>query len=138
MKRLHVSVGVADLEESVRFYNALFGAEPTLVKTDYAKWMLDDPRVNFAITTREGGLGVGHLGIQSETREELNEVFERVADTGRAVFDEGDTSCCYANSTKQWVDDPQGVAWETFLTHEQVADFGAVPEHPEACCQPAS
>ncbi|MEM1439774.1 MAG: ArsI/CadI family heavy metal resistance metalloenzyme [Pseudomonadota bacterium] len=138
MKRLHVSVGVADLEESLRFYSALFGAEPTLVKTDYAKWMLDDPRVNFAITTREGGLGVGHLGIQSETQEELVEVFGRVADTGRAIFDEGDTSCCYANSTKQWVDDPQGVVWETFQTHEQVADFGATPKRPEACCQPSS
>ena len=139
MKRLHVSIGTADLDESVRFYSALFGCEPTVLKPDYAKWMLDDPRVNLAVTTKEGGEGVAHLGIQAETRGELAEMFERVAATGADVFDEGDTTCCYATSTKQWVDDPQGVAWEHFLTHGESAAFGQVPERPaEApCCNPA-
>ena len=136
MKRLHVSIGTADLDESVRFYKALFGSEPTVLKPDYAKWMLDDPRVNFAVTTKEGGHGVAHLGIQAESREELTELFGRVAATGADVFDEGDTTCCYAESTKQWVDDPQGVTWENFLTHGASADFGHVPERPSRapCC----
>lgn len=139
MKRLHVSIGTNDLDASIRFYNALFGAEPTILKSDYAKWMLDDPRVNFAVTTKEGGLGVAHLGIQAESPEELEDLFGRVAGTGGPVFDEGETTCCYANSKKQWVDDPQGVTWETFLTHGASAAFGHVPERPSkpACCDAA-
>lgn len=140
MKRLHVSIGTADLDESVRFYKALFGIEPTVLKDDYAKWMLDDPRVNFAVTTKEGGQGVAHLGIQAESPAELEELFGRVAATGAAVFDEGETTCCYAQSKKQWVDDPQGVTWEHFLTHGESETFGQVPERPAAapCCDAAS
>ena len=140
MKRLHVNIGVADIEQSVRFYSTLFAAEPTVREDDYAKWMLDDPRVNFAITTREGGLGVSHLGIEAESETELDEVFERAAATGGRHLDEGTTNCCYARSTKQWVQDPQGVHWEAFLTHGRTAAFGqspdweAPPQSSAACC----
>ena len=140
MKRLHVNVGVADIEQSVRFYSTLFAAEPTVLERDYAKWMLDDPRVNFAITTREGGVGVSHLGIEAENESELGEVFGRVAATGGHSLDEGTTNCCYARSTKRWVQDPQGVHWEAFLTHARTAAFGhspdwqAPPRAAASCC----
>lgn len=115
MKRLHVHVGVKDLAQSIRFYSTLFAAKPSVVKIDYAKWMLDDPRVNFAISTREDG-GVRHLGIQVDSPDELNEVYARLKQVDAPVFEEGKTTCCYAMSEKTWASDPQGVAWETFLT----------------------
>jgi len=138
MKRLHVNVKVKDLGASIRFYSALFAAEPTVTKSDYAKWMLDDPRVNFAIGTCGSEAGIEHLGIQVETEQELAEVYARLEKAGGATLDEGETTCCYAHSTKQWIEDPQGVAWETFLTHGDAAVYGHQrPELPAASRNPA-
>jgi catechol-2,3-dioxygenase len=140
MKRLHVHVSVEDLEESVRFYSQLFATDPTVHKTDYAKWMLDDPRVNFAISQRDGRPGVQHLGIQVEDRAELAEVYERLRRAERPVIEEGETICCYARSEKSWIDDPQGVQWETFLTTGQSTIYGTdeirpkTEKQPEAAC----
>ncbi|MGJ0509591.1 MAG: ArsI/CadI family heavy metal resistance metalloenzyme [Methylocystis sp.] len=124
MKRLHVHVSVDDLAGSVRFYSALFGAEPTVAKPDYAKWMLDDPRVNFAISARGGKTGVDHLGIQVETPEELKEVYGRLQEAERPVLEEGATTCCYAESEKAWISDPQGLLWESFLTTGESTIYG--------------
>ncbi len=124
MKRLHVHVSVDDLAQSIRFYSTLFGAEPTIRKPDYAKWMLDDPRVNFAISARGGQVGLDHLGIQVETPEELNEVYGRLQQAERPVLEEGATTCCYANSEKAWTTDPQGLLWESFLTLGESTVYG--------------
>jgi catechol 2,3-dioxygenase-like lactoylglutathione lyase family enzyme len=124
MKRLHVHVSVDDLAQSIRFYSALFAAEPSVTKTDYAKWMLDDPRVNFAISTHGGGSGLDHLGIQVETPDELQEVYGRLQKADRPVLEEGATTCCYAKSEKSWIADPQGVSWETFLTSGESTLYG--------------
>lgn len=124
MKRLHVHVAVEDLAESVRFYSTLFAAEPSVLKPDYAKWMLDDPRVNFAISRRGAKAGVQHLGIQVEDAAELGEVYGRLERAERPVLAEGATTCCYARSEKQWIADPQGVPWETFLTHGDSTVYG--------------
>ena len=124
MKRLHVHVSVDDLAASARFYSTLFAAEPSVIKQDYAKWMLDDPRVNFAISTRGGNSGVDHLGIQVETADELAEVYGRLRQADRPVLDEGATTCCYAKSEKSWIADPQGVSWETFLTSGESTVYG--------------
>ena len=140
MKRLHVHVSVADLDASVRFYSTLFAAPPTVQKGDYAKWMLEDPRVNFAISRREKTTGVRHLGIQVEDRSELAEVFERIEHTQRPVLNEGKTTCCYAKSEKNWVEDPQGVQWETFLTTGESTVYGgdAVEgARAKQCCAPS-
>ena len=140
MKRLHVHVSVADLDESVRFYSTLFAVPPTVRKGDYAKWMLDDPRVNFAISRREKLTGIRHLGIQVEDRAELAEVFERIEHTRRPVLNEGQTTCCYAKSEKNWVEDPQGVQWETFLTTGESTVYGGdAVEGTRArqCCAPS-
>ncbi|MEZ6023053.1 MAG: ArsI/CadI family heavy metal resistance metalloenzyme [Hyphomonadaceae bacterium] len=114
MKRLHVHVGVADLDQSIRFYTALFASEPSVRKDDYAKWMLEDPRVNFAISARAEGAGVRHLGIQVENADELQDVYARLKQADGPTFEEGKTTCCYHESEKTWISDPQGVAWETF------------------------
>ena len=124
MKRLHVHVSVDDLAGSIRFYSALFGAVPTVAKPDYAKWMLDDPRVNFAISARGGKAGVDHLGIQVETPEELKEVYVRLQQAERPMLEENATTCCYAESEKAWTSDPQGLLWESFLTTGESAIFG--------------
>lgn len=144
MKRLHVHVGVADLDQSIRFYSALFAAEPTVRKTDYAKWMLEDPLVNFAVSSRQDGAGLRHLGIQVETQDELQEVYGRLKQAGGPIFEEGKTTCCYAKSEKTWITDPQGISWETFLTTGQSTTYGggveaAAPEShaaskPPPCC----
>ncbi|HWB50646.1 MAG TPA: ArsI/CadI family heavy metal resistance metalloenzyme [Stellaceae bacterium] len=136
MKRFHVHVAVDDLAQSIRFYSTLFAAAPAVVKDDYAKWMLDDPRVNFAVSTtgsqddaRQGGArhpaGISHLGIQVEDERELGEVYARLSRAERPVVEEKDTVCCYARSDKQWIADPSGIAWETFLTHEEAAVYGS-------------
>src|SRR5437667_1620575 len=118
MKRLHVHVSVDDLAQSTRFYSTLFAAEPTLIKDDYVKWMLDDPRVNFAISTRPGrASGISHLGIQADDEAELAEVYDRLARAERPIVEAKATTCCYAKSDKQWIADPQGARWETFLTY---------------------
>jgi catechol 2,3-dioxygenase-like lactoylglutathione lyase family enzyme len=143
MKRLHVHVSVNDLEASVRFYSQLFASGPTVRKPDYARWMLDDPRVNFAISRRDGRPGVQHLGIQVEDRAELTEVYRRLQRAERPVIEEGETTCCYAHSEKSWIDDPQGVRWETFLTTGESTVYGtdkiwsrAEPAGRAACCEP--
>jgi hypothetical protein len=143
MKRMHVHVSVDDLEQSVRFYSTLFAAAPSVVKPYYAKWMLDDPRVNFAISRRGGPAGVQHLGIQVEDAAELGEVYDRLARAERPVIEERATTCCYARSDKQWIADPQGVAWETFLTHGEATVYGEsaalenLRDEKAACCAPA-
>src|SRR6266849_8746988 len=125
MKRLHVHVSVDDLAQSTRFYSTLFAAEPTVVKDDYVKWMLDDPRVNFAISTRAGrAAGISHLGIQAEDEDELAEVYDRLARAERPIVEAKATTCCYAKSDKQWIADPQGVPWETFLTYGESTVYG--------------
>jgi predicted enzyme related to lactoylglutathione lyase len=116
MKRIHVHVGVEDLPNAIGFYSALFAAQPTVVKPDYAKWMLDDPRVNFAISTRGKQPGLDHLGIEVESQDELQEVYARLHKAGGDVIEQGQTSCCYAKSEKSWIDDPAGISWETFFT----------------------
>jgi catechol 2,3-dioxygenase-like lactoylglutathione lyase family enzyme len=127
MKRLHVHVGVTDLDRSIGFYSSLFAAEPTVRKSDYAKWMLEDPRVNFAISTRADGGGVRHLGIQVETSEELQDVYGRLKAADAPVLEEGATTCCYAKSEKSWIADPQGVVWETFHTTGESTTYGGAP-----------
>ena len=141
MKRLHVHVSVEDLAESIAFYSQLFAAEPAVSKPDYAKWMLDDPRVNFAISARGAKLGLDHLGMQVESDDELAEVHERLAPMKAEVKPELGTACCYAKSDKYWVTDPQGIAWETFHSLESIPMFGASPEAGDeaaACCAPAT
>ena len=140
MKRLHVHVSVENLDHSIRFYSTLFAAEPTVTKPDYAKWMLEDPRVNFAISQRGAATGIRHLGIQVEDRAELADVYSRLTRAeGAAVLNEGATTCCYAKSEKSWIEDPQGVQWETFLTTGESTTYGADPVHPSSsppCCAP--
>ena len=124
MKRLHVHVAVHDLQQSIRFYSALFAAEPVVKKHDYAKWMLDDPRVNFAISTRAAKAGLDHLGIQAESDDELEEIGTRLAQADVAVTPQKGASCCYAKSDKYWTVDPQGIAWESFHTLDSVPMYG--------------
>ena len=140
MKRLHVHVAVHDLQQSIRFYSALFATQPAVKKDDYAKWMLDDPRVNFAISMRGARTGLNHLGIQVETEGELAEVYGRLSKAGAPVLEEGKTTCCYAMSEKSWIDDPAGISWETFLTTGESTDYGnSRPQDVRvaavACCE---
>ena len=138
MKRLHVHVAVHDLKQSIRFYSALFAAEPVVKKDDYAKWMLDDPRVNFAISTRGGKAGLDHLGIQAENGEELEDLGSRLAQAEVAVAAQKGASCCYAKSDKYWTLDPQGIAWESFHTLGSVPVYGGERRElaKAACCGP--
>ena len=146
MKRLHVHVSVNDLAESIRFYSTLFAAEPTVVKDDYAKWMLDDPRVNFAISKLcARAAGISHLGIQAENETELAEAYGRLARAERPVVEAKGTTCCYARSDKQWIADPQGVPWEVFYSYGEAEEYGEgsparlrEAEERAACgCEPA-
>ena len=145
MKRLHVHVAVDDLQRSIGFYSALFAAKPSVTKPDYAKWMLDDPRVNFAISTRGRTPGLDHLGIQVENQDELHEVYDRLHTAGGKVIEQGQTNCCYAKSEKSWIDDPAGISWETFFTIGENTDYGdgsgeriARVAHEKSCCAPAA
>ena len=144
MKRLHVHVSVDDLEQSIQFYATLFASEPTVLKQDYAKWMLEDPRVNFAISQRGGPAGVRHLGIQGENEDELGEVYARLEKAERPIVEQKATTCCYAKSDKQWIADPQGVPWETFFTYGEATVYGEgslskLRELTEraVCCEPS-
>ena len=129
MKRFHVHVGVADLDASIAFYSGLFGSEPTVTKADYAKWMLDDPRINFAISQKCGAAkGIEHLGMQVEDQAELAEVYGRLKAANGPVLEEGATTCCYAQSEKSWIADPQGVVWEAFFTSGEATVYGESPE----------
>jgi len=137
MKRFHVHVNVADLESSIGFYSTLFGTEPSVRKPDYAKWMLDDPRVNFAISQRERAPGVDHLGLQAEDGAELDAIGARLVAADKVALAERGTTCCYAHSDKFWAEDPQGIRWETFHTHGEATTYSAPGSHaPEAkaCC----
>lgn len=135
MKRFHVHVHVDNLSHSVAFYSKLFAAEPTRLESDYAKWMLDDPRINFAISTRGAAAGVDHLGFQTDDAIELAELKARAEAADLALADSGETSCCYARSEKHWITDPQGVAWEHFHTLGDIPVFSeAKPRTAKACC----
>ena len=146
MKRFHVHVGVADLDASIAFYSGLFGAQPTVTKSDYAKWMLEDPRVNFAISSGgHAARGIEHLGIQVDSTDELGEVYARLKAADRPVLEEGATTCCYAKSEKSWIADPDGVVWEAFLTEGESTTYGGGPDFNQlastnaassACCAP--
>jgi catechol 2,3-dioxygenase-like lactoylglutathione lyase family enzyme len=143
MKRFHVHVAVHDLERSIRFYKALFDAEPTVKKDDYATWQLEDPRVNFAISTRDAKTGLDHLGIQAEDGAELARLRSQLAQADVAVLDQENATCCYAKSDKHWTLDPQGIAWESFHTLEAAPRFGEdtrleAREAKAACCAPAA
>lgn len=142
MKRFHIHAHVQDLQASIAFYSKMFAAAPTRVEADYAKWMLEDPRINFAISTRGDKPGVDHLGIQTDTEEELVELRDRARAADMALLDEGETTCCYARSDKHWITDPQGIAWEHYHTLADIPVFSekqepaaAAAEAP-ACCAP--
>ena len=145
MKRLHVHIGVNDLDQSIRFYSTLFAADPTVRKDDYAKWMLDEPRVNFAISAGQHATkGIQHLGVQVESTDELSEVYGRLKAADRPVLEEGRTTCCYARSEKSWISDPDGLVWETFYTDGEATSYGEGPAlgtladslHEDKCCLP--
>lgn len=144
MKRFHVHVHVDNIDKSVAFYSAMFAAKPARVEADYAKWMLEDPRINFAISTRGGALGVDHLGLQTDDVDELAELKARAEAADMSLLDEGNTTCCYANSEKHWVTDPQGVAWEHFHTLGNIPVFSettatapsTTARDGAACCTP--
>jgi catechol 2,3-dioxygenase-like lactoylglutathione lyase family enzyme len=146
MKRFHVHVGVADIAASIRFYSAMFGSEPAVVKDDYAKWMLEDPRLNFAISSRGLEQGVDHLGLQVDSDEELAALRKQVAQADIAAREQPQAACCYARSNKYWTTDPQGVPWETYHTLDSIPTFGAdrksavetAPAVAGACCAPAA
>ncbi|CAM4230228.1 VOC domain-containing protein [Bordetella tumbae] len=143
MKRFHVHLHVDDLEKNVSFYSQLFAREPARVESDYAKWMLDDPPVNFAISTRGAGHGVDHFGIQTESAEELIVLKSRAEAASLVLEDQGETSCCYARSDKYWITDPQGLAWEHFHTPGAIPVYGeshgasANESATSACCSPS-
>jgi catechol 2,3-dioxygenase-like lactoylglutathione lyase family enzyme len=147
MKRFHVHVGVADLDASIAFYSGLFGTAPSVTKSDYAKWMLEDPRINFAISQKCGAAkGIEHLGLQAEDEAELAQVYGRLETAGGPVMEEGATTCCYAKSEKSWIADPDGVVWEAFLTNGDSTVYGQSPDFAalssdgaaaNACCAPA-
>lgn len=140
MKRLHMHVSVPDIEQAVAFYNALFDAKPVVVKDDYAKWMLDDPCVNLAISSRARGTGIDHVGIQVDGPDELAALATCLKAAGNTTFDQEATTCCYAISDKSWVTDTAGVRWETFYTHGEATSYGEDEVLPEpassACCVP--
>jgi lactoylglutathione lyase len=145
MKRFHVHVAVADLDVSKRFYSAMFGQAPSVEKEDYAKWMLDDPRLNFAISTRSEQVGVNHLGFQAEDAAELTAIHRQLQSADAAVLEEAGANCCYAKSDKYWITDPTGIAWESFHTLDSIPTFNgnssaAKSESTDqsACCAPQS
>lgn len=140
MKRFHVHVHVDDLKASLAFYSRLFGAEPARVEADYAKWMLEDPRINFAISTRGSKPGLDHLGFQVDSADELAPLKTAAQNAEMALLDEGETTCCYARSEKHWVMDPQGIPWEYFHTLGDIPVFNesALPAKAAACCAPAT
>jgi len=142
MKRMHLHVSVPDLAQSIQFYETLFGVAPVVVKDDYAKWMLDDPTVNFAISERTRASGIDHIGIEVDSADELGELSGRLKAAGAETFDQEATTCCYARSDKTWVHDPAGVRWETFFTFGGAISYGEDEVLPEptasACCGPAT
>lgn len=149
MKRFHVNLSVTDIQQSVQFYNQLFAQEPTLLKNDYAKWMLDDPRINFSITSHGTVKGVDHLGLESDDSAEFEAVRERLVQADLSTFDQSEVTCCYAKSSKSWVRDPDEVAWETFVSHGEHNEYdnalgetslhnARVAAEADACCSSPS
>jgi hypothetical protein len=139
MKRFHVHVNVDQLDHSIRFYTTLFGAAPSVLKPDYAKWMLDDPRINFAISQRGRKAGVDHLGLQADDDAELAAIGARLQAADAVTLAEQATTCCYAHSDKFWAEDPQGVRWESFHTHGEATTYTHAPDETDgACCGPAT
>lgn len=140
MKRFHVHLHVDDLDKSIAFYSQLFAAEPARVESDYAKWMLEDPRINFAISTRGASPGIDHLGLQTDDPAELAAMKARAESADMALLDEGETTCCYARSEKHWVTDPQGIAWEHFHTLGNIPMFseGQKADAASVCCTPSA
>ncbi|MBS1990086.1 MAG: glyoxalase/bleomycin resistance/dioxygenase family protein [Cyanobacteria bacterium SZAS LIN-3] len=142
MKRFHVHLAVADLQQSIEFYSTFFDTPPAVLKEDYAKWMLDDPRINFAISTRRKEPGLDHLGIQVESGEDLKEISLRLKQAQQPILEQEQTTCCYANSDKAWVHDPQGIAWESFYTTGTATTYGEDEnfntQQNSACCAPAA
>ena len=141
MKRLHLHLSVPSISDAIGFYSLLFNAEPTVVKEDYAKWMLDDPLVNLAISSRARAIGIDHVGIQVDDADELAALAARLKAAGAITFDQEATTCCYANSDKSWVTDMAGVRWETFYTHGEATAYGEDEALPDlapahACCAP--
>jgi catechol-2,3-dioxygenase len=142
MKRLHIHINVENLAESILFYNALFGMEASKTKDDYAKWMVDDPCINFAISTRGGEVGIDHLGIQVDEASELNALRDQISAANISTHSDGESTCCYAKSEKSWVKDPNGIAWEAYHTMEDAQTFSGKPETitteetAGACCVP--
>lgn len=136
MKRFHVHIGVTDLAASVAFYSSLFEAEPAVVEADYAKWMLDEPRINFAISTRSGKNGLDHLGFQADSEAELDALHKRLQAAAGPVVEQKGTACCYAESDKYWTVDPAGIAWESFHTLGRVPVFSEKAAEGSACCAP--
>lgn len=139
MKRLHLHVSVPELEPAIAFYSTLFDAPPSVVKDDYAKWMIEDPRVNLAISSRARGAGIDHVGVQVGSTAELAELAGRLKAAGATTFDQEATTCCYAQSDKSWVTDTAGVRWETFFTHGEATAYGEdeiIPDTASACCAP--
>ncbi|WP_020395794.1 ArsI/CadI family heavy metal resistance metalloenzyme [Thiolinea disciformis] len=136
MKRLHIHLSVEDLADNIQFYSQLFGASPSVVKDDYAKWMLEDPRVNFAISQRGAPIGLNHLGIQAESNEELEVLNGRLQGLQQAIVTETAAACCYAVSDKYWINDPQGIAWEQFHTLDSIPVFGGTSARQNNCCTP--
>lgn len=138
MKRLHIHIAVDDLPRSIEFYSTLFAARPTIEKADYAKWLLDDPRVNLAISARHAPAGLDHLGIQVESDDELREIASRLKDAGKIVQDQDAATCCYARSNKSWVSDPSAIRWETFFSFDTATSYGEddapVLKPGAACC----
>src|SRR6056300_1043474 len=136
MSRFHIHVSVENLKESIQFYTIMFGQEPSKIKTDYAKWMLDDPTINFAISERKGIKGIEHLGMQADSEEELTLLRQRIQEGNLKTYDEGETVCCYAKSDKTWVKDPTGIAWETYHTMGDTEFYFAGEEQEAGCCAP--
>jgi catechol 2,3-dioxygenase-like lactoylglutathione lyase family enzyme len=138
MARMHIHISVDKLEDSIKFYSALFGVQPTKQKDDYAKWMLDSPKVNFAISSRGAETGIDHLGLQAENEEEMEGLRERIKKADISTFNEGETVCCYAKSDKSWVEDPSGIAWETYHTMEDAEFFNNPDKESDgsSCCVP--
>lgn len=138
MKRFHVHVSVDNLQNSIEFYTRMFGAEPTMRKEDYAKWMMDDPRINFAISERGRPVGLDHLGMQMDSMDELSAATSHLKNVGLSVLEEGSTTCCYAESDKGWVRDPNGIAWENFYTHGEATVYGSdTTLSDSSCCAPS-
>lgn len=138
MKRFHIHIGVSNIDESIRFYNALFGTEPVKVKPDYAKWMLDDPRINFAISSRSGKHGMEHLGIQVDDALELDALRQQFSEANISTHSDGETTCCYAKSEKSWINDPNGIAWEAYHTMKDAQFFSDESSESDSCGSPKS